>query len=165
MEMQELLDRLESAISTSARLPLGGRTVVHTEQLLETIDQLRDAIPANVKEANQIINMRDNILSQAQMESRRIKASAEEEAKSRVSDSQVLSDAQRRAEETILEAQHRAQKTVADAEKQAKARREGADQYAKEVLDKLDQEISNLQATVRAGLDALSRNSGEKVRV
>ena len=164
MEIREIIDRIESAVSTSARLPMGGRTVVHTEPLLELLDQLRDAIPNNIREANQILNMRDNIISQAQMEARRIKASAEEEAKTRTSESQVLADAQRRAEESMLEAQHRAQKMVGDAEKQARARREGADQYAREVLGKLEEELANLQATVKAGVDALSR-SGEKVKI
>ncbi len=164
MELQELIDRMESAVSTSAKMPLAGRTMVHTEQLLELMDQLRDAIPSNIKEANQILNMRDNIISQAQMEARRIKASAEEEAKARVGESQILADAQRRAEEAMLEAQHRAQKMVADADKQARARREGADQYAKDVLGKLEEELANLQATVKAGVDTLSR-SGEKVKV
>ena len=165
MELQEIIDRLESAVSTSAKLPMAGRAVVHTEQILELLDQIRDAIPSNIKEANQILNMRDNIISQAQMEARRIKASAEEEAKARISDSEVLSGAQRKAEEAVLEAQHRAQKMVADADKQTRARREGADQYAKEVLGKLEQELGNLQATVRAGVETLSRNNGEKVKV
>ncbi len=157
MEILELVDKLESTLSSSARLPMAGRAIVNLEQLLEMVDQLRSAIPDNMKEAQMILQKRDNILNQALMESRRVRAAGEEEASAKVAENQIVKDAQRKAEETLVEAQHRAQRLLGEADKQARARIKGSDQYAREVLQKLEQELDNLLGTVRTGIAALDR--------
>lgn len=157
MEILELLDKLESMVSSSARLPMAGRAVINLEQVMELVDQLRNAIPENVKEAQQILQKRDNILNQSLMESRRMRSAAEEEAGARVNEGQIMKDAQRKADELLADAQHRAQRMVGEADKQARARIKGADQYAQEVLQKLEQELDNLLNTVRTGVATLDK--------
>lgn len=126
------------------------------EKLLEVVDRLRVSLPRNVMEADQILEKRENIINQALVEARRIRAAAEEEARHRVDENEIMQQAQQQAEETLSRAQQQAQRLVDHATAEARQRRHGADQYSYEALRKLEEELSRLLSTVQRGLETLT---------
>ena len=133
---------------------------VDAEKLLELVDQLRVAVPQDVSEAEEVLRKREDLLNQSLGEARRIRASAENEFRSRIDDNELIHEAQKQSEKLVEEAQGKAQRILDTADSDANTRRSSADQYSQEVLYKLEQEVAGLLGTVRNGIEVLeSRQS------
>ncbi len=72
---------------------------VDSETLLEVVDQLRVAVPQNIAEAEEVLRKREDLLNQSLGEARRIRASAENEFRSRVDDTELLKRGPKRCSE------------------------------------------------------------------
>jgi len=142
-------------VATSTSVPATGRAVVDKAKIQELVDQLRLAIPEDVKAAQEILQQRDTLFTQAQVEARHIKVEAEEQFRTKVNESELVKAARRRADDVISDAQRKAGRLLEQADAEAKARRNEADAYAAEVLRSLDKQLTSLLATVRRGLEAL----------
>lgn len=129
--------------------------MVDRERLQELLDQLRLAIPEDIKAAQEILSRKDNLFAQAQMEARQIKGEAEEEFRTKVSESELVKAARHRADSIVTDAQRKAQRLLEQANAEAKARKTEADAYASEVLRNLDKQLTTLLSTVRRGLEVL----------
>jgi len=133
---------------------------VDAEKLLELVDQLRVAVPQDVSEAEEVLRKRKELLNQSVGEARRIRASAEDEFRSRIDDNELIQEAKKQSEKLVEEAQRKAQRILDTADSDADTRRTSADQYSQEVLYKLEQEVAELLGTVRNGIEVLeSRQS------
>ena len=133
---------------------------VDAEKLLELVDQLRVAVPQDVSEAEEVLRKREELLNQSLGEARRIRASAEDEFRSRIDDNELIQEAKKQSEKLVEEAQGKAQRILDTADSDANTRRSSADQYSQEVLYKLEQEVAGLLGTVRNGIEVLeSRQS------
>lgn len=133
---------------------------VDAEKLLELVDQLRVAVPQDVSEAEEVLRKREDLLNQSLGEARRIRASAENEFRSRIDDNELIQEAKKQSEKLVEEAQGKAQRILDTADSDATTRRSSADQYSQEVLYKLEQEVAGLLGTVRNGIEVLeSRQS------
>jgi F0F1-type ATP synthase membrane subunit b/b' len=119
-------------------------------------NQLRESVPVDLKEAQELIQMRDRVINQALTEANRVKSAADEDAKMRVAESELIRDAQNQADTMILEAQSRAERVLSDAEAKARARVDGADSYALETLQQLEEDLTETVSTVRRGLESLN---------
>ena len=73
MDIQNLVDRLEQVLNESYRLPLSAYLFVHEDKVFSLIDQMRVAVPEEVKRANRIEAEKDRILAQAKEEGDRIR--------------------------------------------------------------------------------------------
>ena len=60
-------------------MPVSGNVLVDKKKLMELVDQLRLAIPQEVKAAAEVLSQKDHIISQANLDARRTKAQAEDE--------------------------------------------------------------------------------------
>ena len=155
MEIQNIVDRLESLVNTSARVPATSRTIVDSGKVRELVDQLRLAIPQDIKSAQEILNRKESIFGQAQVEARHLKVEAEEQFRSKVTESELVKAARRRADDMLMDAQRKAQRLLEQADTEAKRRRAEADAYSAEVLRNLDKQLTSLLSTVRRGLEVL----------
>jgi cell division septum initiation protein DivIVA len=129
--------------------------MLDSHAVMELVDRVRASLPDDLKEAQQILEKREAVLNQALMDARRVKASAEQESKNRVQDTEIVKQAQRRSEEILADAQRRADKIVAEAQRQADVMRQDADRYALEVLSKLEAQLSALLNSARRGIEQL----------
>lgn len=145
MDIQNLVDRLEQILNDSFRLPLSAYLLVNEDQIFNIIDQLRVAVPEEVKRANRIEAEKDRILAQAKEEGERIRNLAKQEAGELVNRDTVTMSAQQRAE-NILER----------ARRDAEALRQDADAYVVEVLAQLEDELLRSLTVVRNGLHKVS---------
>jgi hypothetical protein len=151
-DIYHLIDRLERLLNESWRMPLSAYLVINEDDFLDVIDQMRTAIPREIKESEKVQRERDRIVAQAEEEAERIVHMSQEEAANLVQDHEVIQLAQQRANTVIERAQ-----------REAEAMKLEADEYARGVLltlesqlDGLDDQIAMLLGTVRNGLETLS---------
>lgn len=141
MDIQHLVDRLEQILNESFRLPLSPYLFVDEEKVFDIIDQMRVAIPEEVKRANRIEAEKDRLLAQAKEEGERIRGLARQEANELVNRDGITHSAQQRAD-NIMER----------ARRDAEALRRDADVYVIEVLAKLEDDLLRSLSVVRNGL-------------
>ena len=156
MELTNLIDKLETLTGGSRRVPITGKVMVDGERLMELIDQMRLAVPQDVREAGEVLERREQILAQTASDARRLKVTAERDAQHLVGDSELVASAKRRAEEIIRAAEDRGQQIVAAVEADSHGRRRGADEYVRETLVKLEREVALVLDTVRHGITSVT---------
>lgn len=156
MDILYLVDRLEAAINKGTAVPFSNKRMIDEDECLDIIDQLRIAVPEEIKQSRRVTQEKDRILAQAKEEADRITQMAREE-------SNRLAD----MSEVAKTAQARAQAIMAQAEVDAKGTRAGADDYANQVLNELQQRldeltarVATLQGTVHNGLRMLNDKRG-----
>jgi cell division septum initiation protein DivIVA len=152
IDLSYLVDRLEAAINKGFVIPFTANRLINEDDCLDIIEQMRMAIPEEIRQARRVTQDRERILAQAKEEGDRIIALAHEEA-GRLTDMHEVARA----------AQDRALVIQRQAEADAQATRNGADEYAQQVLlelqqrfDELTARLATLQATVNNGLTILS---------
>lgn len=141
MDIQHLVDRLEQILSESRRVPMTTTLMVDEEQVFNIIDQLRVAIPDEVRRANRVESEKERILAQAQEEAARIRQLAKQEAEELIRRDAIVASAHQRAE-NVLERAHR----------EAEMLRHDADVYVVDVLAKLEEDLLRSLSVVRNGL-------------
>jgi len=141
MDILQLIDRLEELFNESKAVPFTHNVVVDEDRMLELIDQMRIAIPDEVKKAQQLIAQRDRVMAQAQEEANRTLALAREKADQLVQKDNIVADAQRRADQVKAQAMAEADNIRAE-----------ADNYVLDSLTKLQAELDKLSNQVRNGI-------------
>jgi cell division septum initiation protein DivIVA len=144
MDILHLIDRLEALLNEGRHLPLTKGVVVDEQRAWDIIDQLRIAIPEEVKKAKRVNQERDRIIAQAHEESTRIIDLAREQATGLLSDHELTRGAETRAETIIERARNDAEAIKAD-----------ADDYVMQVLSDLDINLTRTLSVVRNGLAKL----------
>jgi vacuolar-type H+-ATPase subunit H len=147
-----LLEHLERLLSQSWRIPMSNYVVANEDDLLDVVDQMRTAIPKEIKHAERLLQERDRKLAQAEEEASRIVHLAQADAEKLAEDHEIVSAAHQRAN-TIIERSQR----------EAQALKLEADEYVRSVLldlneqlDALDGQITGVLATVHNGLKTLT---------
>lgn len=147
MDILHLIDRLEEIFNQSRPIWFTHNVIVDEDRMLDLIDQMRVAIPEEIKKAQQVLAQRDRILAQAQEEANRTIAIAREKMDQLVERDAIVQSAQARANEILAQAQV----------ERENARGE-ADQYALETLRRLELELERFTTQVRNGISLLSTN-------
>ena len=118
MNINELLDTIEDALEEGANVPLsGGKKIVNAEQIRDYLDEIRENLPGELRQAQQIVNDRAQIVDMANAQAQAIVTKAEERARILVSDAEIVKAAQQRAGEITSAAQSEARtlrQTVTD---------------------------------------------------
>jgi cell division septum initiation protein DivIVA len=146
MDILHLVDRLEELFNESRPIWLTHSVIVDEDRMLDLIDQMRVAIPEEIKKAQQVISQRDRVLAQAKEEANRTIALAREKAEKRLEDNEIIQSAKIRADQIIDQAH-----------KEAAATQREADKYILESLATLEVTIDRLLSQVRNGINTLQR--------
>ena len=157
METLELIDRLEAVVGGASKMPLTNKAMVDVRQLVEIVDQMRASVPQDMRDAQQILEKRESLINQALMEARKVKSSADQESKTKVGDSELVKNSQKRSDEIMADVQKRADKLMADTQRQADQTRAEADRYALDVLSKLESQLNGLLNSSRRGIEMLEQ--------
>lgn len=144
MDILHLIDRLEELFNESRPIPFTHNVIVDEDRMLDLIDQLRVAIPEEVRKSQQLLSQRDRILAQAQEEANRTLALAREKSEQMIERDALVQSAQKRAEQIVAQIREDAEDT----------RRE-ADIYVVETLTHLEMELERFLNQVRNGINAL----------
>src|SRR5512134_594395 len=116
MDILQLIDRLEELFNESRTIPLTRNVMVDEDRMLDIIDQMRIAIPEEVKKAQQLLGQRDRVMAQAQEEANRTLDLAREKADGLVRKDAITLEAERRADQIINQARADAEVTRQDAD-------------------------------------------------
>ena len=118
MNVNELLDTIEDTLEESTSMPLsGGKRLVDVEKVRDYLDDIRANLPGELRQAQQIVNDRAQIVDTANAQAQAIVKKAEERARILVSDAEIVKAAQQRAAEITAAAQSESRtlrKTVTD---------------------------------------------------
>ena len=180
MKTPQIADQLRAMAASGTRVPgFRGKVMVDIDSLVRMSDQLGSVdMSDDVREASEVIRMKESILNQAYLEAKRIRTTAEEEVgkltsqaeteyRTKVGESSVLKRAEEISQEMqeqagyesqqiLQDAQRKAYRVVSEAENVALARRDGADSYSREVLFNLEEQLADILGQVRRGIDALN---------
>jgi len=166
VEILDLIDSLEELVIQARRLPVGGNLVVDRKRMLDVIDQLRLAVPVDLREAAQIIEMREQVMSEAHESAQRMLQQAEQERARRLEENAILREAQDRSQSILIESEARARNVIADADATAAAHLSEAadaatrqldevDQYALEVMRRLENQLTAFLESIRMSISSL----------
>lgn len=144
MDILHLVDRLEELFNESRPIWLTHSVIVDEDRMLDLIDQMRVAIPEEIKKAQQIIAQRDRIMAQAKEEANRTIALAREKADKQLEDNEIIQSARLRGEEIIEQAHEEAAITQRE-----------ADKYILDTLTNLEMHMDRLLSQVRNGITTL----------
>ena len=107
MNVNELLDTIEDALEEGANVPLsGGKKIVDVEQIRDLLDEIRANLPGELRQAQQIVNDRAQIVETANAQAQVIVKKAEERARILTSEAEIVKAAQQRAAEITTAAQN-----------------------------------------------------------
>jgi cell division septum initiation protein DivIVA len=139
-----LVERLDSLIANGTKLPFGNNVMVDQLQAQELLDQLRAAVPEEIRQAKRVNQESERILERAQEEAEHVKARAQEQAAFLIGEQGLTLEAERRSDEMLRAA----------AEQSEEIRR-GADEYAASVLIRLEGECVKALQSIKRGLAML----------
>ena len=106
MNVNELLDTIEDTLEESTSMPLScGKRLVDVEKVRDYLDDIRANLPGELRQAQQIVNDRAQIVDTANAQAQVIVKKAEERARILVSDAEIVKAAQQRAAEITAAAQ------------------------------------------------------------
>ena len=153
-------------------MPIGAGVVVDRRRLLDMVDQMRAALPNEIREAADILARRNEMISRADEEAKIKLHRAEQQVDDILDNDSIVRAAEARSEMLIREAEARGDRMLLDAENQARSRMaEGeklaneqmdeADRYAAEMLRRLDEQLQLFTRNVRTALDSLETRPAE----
>ena len=140
MEFTTLIDRLDDLLANSKQVPLSGDVRVDKEAICVIIDQLRGAIPDELKDARWIAKEREEMFAEAKRTGVRMLEEAREER------ARLLG-----REEIAKGAEQRANRILDDARRRERELRLGAEDYAADILESLDNYLGRFADAVQRG--------------
>jgi F0F1-type ATP synthase membrane subunit b/b' len=144
-----LVDRLEELVGVGKRVPFSGRVMVEEEQFLALIDQLRIAVPNEIKQAQRVIRERERIVADAQETASRIIDAAQKKAEYIVSQDGLLNEARQQSEQILSVAEEKRKRSLGEIDVYA------IDQFNK-IEDALRDGLSIIDQAVRETVAALN---------
>jgi hypothetical protein len=139
-----LVERLESLIANGKKLPLTTNVVVDQNAALGLIDELRVAVPEEVRAAKRINSEGERIIEKAQDEAERIVAKAQEQAAFLIDERGLMN---------VADTESR--RIIGNAHEDADEIRRGADEYAVSVLVGLEADVVKTLQSIKKGIAML----------
>ncbi|HEY8392150.1 MAG TPA: ATPase [Capillibacterium sp.] len=123
-----LLSRLEELVGKSPRF--AGRVLLPFDEALEIIKKIQATLPPTVKEAEDIVRKKEEIIGEAQAEANRIRERSTAEAKRLLSEHHLTKLAQEKSNEIKAQAYNYAQQVEKE-----------ANRYVLDVLGRLEENL------------------------
>ncbi|WP_018682081.1 DivIVA domain-containing protein [Actinokineospora enzanensis] len=109
----EAIDELVTIVEEARGLPMTSGCVVPRGDVLELLDEIRDALPAEVDDAQDVLDRKDEIVGGAEHQAEQTLSKARLEAE------QAVAEARAEADRLVAEATAHADRLVADAQDEA----------------------------------------------
>ncbi|MFI2347404.1 ATP synthase F0 subunit B [Streptomyces sp. NPDC019443] len=116
MDVQKKLDEIVEAVGNARSMPMSASCVVNRAELLAMLEEVRQALPGSLAQAQELIGGREQLVEQARQEAERIIESAHAERGSLISDTQVARQSQDEADRILAEARREAEEIRAEAD-------------------------------------------------
>ena len=151
MKVDDLILDLQNLVDNARPVPLsGGKVMVKSDEVFEIIAQIQDAMPAEVRQAKNIVADRKQILNEANSEAENIIRAAEERKKIMLNQNELVREAQAKAKEI-----------VDDAKAKSAEIRKAANVYADGILKRAEESLSTQLTDIKKTRSTLA-NSQKK---
>lgn len=162
------LDNLEDLILDGTRIPLSELTILDGDLLLDHLNQIQENLPVELATAIEIVNRRQEIISEAERYACLLVKSAEEKATQIVQESAVVRQAELDGAKIRLKTEqeceqlkqityNEVQQLQQDAIADCKAIQIDADNYANSVLGDIEQKLQEMLAIIQNGRQQLDQ--------
>lgn len=128
--LDTIFEEVFAIISDAKGVPFSDKILVDEVELSNLIDDLREAIPKEIKSATQVLEEQKNIVNKAYQDADRIKEAAQAEADRIVGMAQAKADAMIQQEEIVKLAAAEAERMRAEADAYQQQVQAAADEYA-----------------------------------
>ncbi|NYI06592.1 cell division initiation protein [Allostreptomyces psammosilenae] len=139
MDVSAKIDELLEMVENARSMPMSASCVINRAEMIEIIEELRAALPAELQQAQQVLAERDAVVEEGRREAERIIEGARNERGSLVSQTAVARESQGAADRVLAE-----------------ARRE-AEEIRREADDYVDQKLANFEVVLTKTLNAVGR--------
>ncbi len=116
MDVQKKIDEIVQAVGSARSMPMSASCVVNRADLLSMLEEVRQALPGSLAQAQELIGGREQLVEQARQEAERIIESAHAERGSLISDTEVARRSQGEADRILAEARQAAEEVRAEAD-------------------------------------------------
>lgn len=103
-EIESLIEELEDIVFRAKRKTFSDEITLDRQSLMAVIQDLKETVPAQIRDADYILNNRDKIISDAQNRADDILANASSRANKLIDESAILHQAQKEADLMIADA-------------------------------------------------------------
>ena len=148
--IEDIFDFVENS-KTSFTNP--NKVTIHRDVLYDMLDELRITTPEEIKKCQKIINNRNAILEDAQKKAAMIIEQANNKASAIVDDSEMVHQANQKAQEIIDNAVREGNRIVTEANSAAEQIRVGAIAYTNDLLTNAEGIIQNAYKNTKARYD------------
>lgn len=137
--VEELINELQAIMEESKAVPLtGGKSLIDTEQVMDILDEIRDSLPSEVRQAKNIVADRGQIIAEAKKEAETIVREAEERKKKLVERDEIVQSAHARANEIMN-----------DVKAKTSDMRKAASDFVEDIMKKTDEAITSQLTELR----------------
>ncbi|MEG6584096.1 ATPase [Dendrosporobacter sp. 1207_IL3150] len=147
MTIDEILDEIENMLVDSTRVPFTNKLVIEEDDLIRLLDELREVMPQEIKDAAKIVSERQRILEEAQKEAQNIVDQAKVYGTKLTDENIISKQAQEQANEIVLQAR-----------KAARDLQNDAITYADDVFTHLENNLKKALEVVQQGHNNLQQN-------
>ena len=141
MSVEELIDELYDMVEKAWSLPLSrGRAVLDGGDVKQILDEIRESLPQEIRQAKAIVADRSQIIGDAKREAETVVRVAEERAKAMVAQDEITRQAQQKANELLTQSQTKVREM-------RKASNDYIDDLMKRTEDGLSQNLAELRKT------------------
>jgi vacuolar-type H+-ATPase subunit H len=138
MDIAGRIQQLEELIMEAKSMPLSTSVLVNREEALELVQEMRAALPEEVKQARWVVKDREQLLSKARKDAEGIIQEALEEQSKMVTQEEVVKQSVKEAERVLEEARGQAR------------------QIRNEAEDYMDQKLAAFEATLTRALEQIA---------
>ncbi len=139
MKVDDLILQLQDVINEAKSMPFSnGKVMVSSDEIYDIIDQIQDAMPAEVRQAKNIVADRKQILSEANRESENVIRAAEERKKAMLNQNEITREAQAKAKEI-----------VDDAKRKSAEIRKAANVYVESIIKRTEESLATQLSDIR----------------
>ena len=146
MECYRLIEELQDMINSGSKILFSNKVLIDQEKALDIIDKLLRVLPDDIKMAKKITEDRQRILIEAQKESELILKEARDHIDNFVNQEEITKMAREKSDQILNFAKQTAREI-----------RTAANDYADDVLEELEQHITKVLETLKAGRDELRK--------
>lgn len=131
--LDEIIDNIYDLVQDARGFPLGNgqRCILERDHLLDLLDELKSALPNDLRMAEEIVQRRTEMMAATKREADAIRRQAEEDARQMVSDTEIVIAARRKAKEV-----------QGNAEIQARELRRVANEYCEDTLKRTEDAVA-----------------------
>ncbi len=152
MKVDDLVLQLQDLVNDAKAVPFSnGKVMVSSDEIYDILDQIQDAMPAEVRQAKNIVADRKQILAEANRESENIIRAAEERKKAMLNQNEIVREAQAKAKEI-----------VDDAKQKSAEIRKAANVYVDSIIKRTEEGISTQLEEIRKTHKNILKSQGAK---